>query len=181
MARTVAALGSVSPSIQNSVRWISPSGVLIDPGLVADGGVAYLRFFTIPRAPFLTHVELDTNATDSGSGGGAGPELSAKWESSESAIGIHVGGLSIVIPGPTAPGSSDDPTEPYIWTPPNVSEVRAFANSVAGLSAQQRNSAIITLQDFGDKNLYFGSRRVRRLYYGQTEIERIYRGTVEVG
>ena len=86
---------------------------------VEGGGAAWLRRLVIEVDGRLT-LELATTAT--GSGGGAGPDLTADVIER---LQIGIGSSLTVV------GIGDD-TEPYSWIPDNAAEVQAFYDAHAG-------------------------------------------------
>ena len=104
--------------------------VLIDPALIAGGGVAYLRY--IERVGNSIRVRLA--ATETGDPLDAGPEFTAAFEAAGEAFTFAGSdGTTLVLKGP---GHGDntfaDPTEPYFWTPDNGAAMNAWFTGRSG-------------------------------------------------
>ena len=91
--------------------------VLIDPALIAGGGIAYLRY--IERVGSSIRVRLGASETDDPLD--AGPEFSAALETYDEAISfVGTDGTTLTLKGPGHPGNNfADAAEPYFWTPDN--------------------------------------------------------------
>ena len=121
MTRQVLDLTSLDP--QSGWR----GAVLIDPALIAGGGVAYLRH--IERVGNSIRVRLGASETDDPID--VGPQFTSALERADGALTfVGTGGATLVLKGP---GHLDntfaDFVEPYFWTPDNGAEMNAwFAN-----------------------------------------------------
>ena len=108
------------------------AGGLIPPEFVEGGGSAYVRFAFL-RLVGSGYVAFHTvvNVSDAGASS-AGPNLVSGWESNPTALTFSAPGLAdLVVPGPTAPGSTpQDTEEPYSWVPSNGSDVLTWAASL---------------------------------------------------
>ena len=104
--------------------------VLIDPALIAGGGIAYLRH--IERVGSSIRVRLA--ATETADPLDAGPEFTAAFEAADEAFTFAApGGASVVLKGPGhADNSFPDPTEPYFWTPDNGAAMSAWFTGRSG-------------------------------------------------
>ena len=104
--------------------------VLIDPGLVAGGGVAYLRY--IERVGNSIRVRLAAAETEDPLD--AGPEFTAALETHDEALTFAGSdGATVTLKGPGhGDNSFADPTEPYFWTPDNGAAMNAWFTNRSG-------------------------------------------------
>ena len=114
--------------------------VLIDPSLVEGGATAYLVVFNRVG----NSIQFYTAATSGGEGSGAGPQMTAAWETAVAAITMTYAGGSITLKGPNhSDNAFQDPTEPYFWTPDNGADFSDFWVA----AAQAPTSVTVTLDD----------------------------------
>ena len=109
------------------------AGAQLPTEWVVNDGTSYLRYITLFQGSFgnfVGYVQLRFNATDSGDGNTAGPDLTPAVEAALS-VTFTSGENSVTVAGPTAMGSLvSDALEPYVWQPSNNSAVSAFAASL---------------------------------------------------
>ena len=104
--------------------------VLIDPALIAGGGVAYLRH--IERVGSSIRVRLAATETEDPLD--SGPEFTAALETCDEALTFAGSdGATITLKGPDhGDNTFADPTEPYFWTPDNGGAMAAWFSNRAG-------------------------------------------------
>ena len=103
---------------------------LIDPALIAGGGVAYLRY--IERLGNSIRIRLAATETDDPLD--AGPEFTDALETYDEAISfVGTDGATLTLKGPGHPGNNfADASEPYFWTPDNSAAMTAWFLNRAG-------------------------------------------------
>lgn len=109
------------------IRWDGGEGNYINLGssLSADGSTIYFGRFELPRGTGTTMTIL-LSSSQTADDLGAGPEFSTTMEMS--------GTITLVASNSaTVATGIGDSTEPYNWTPANLSAVRTFADILEGL------------------------------------------------
>ena len=101
-----------------------------------DGQTIYLAYVLLSRTAFVVRIDLSLVQNDDS--GDPGPEFSDQMEMSGSITFESSAGQSVTVTDIT------DATEPYEWNPPNLTDVRAFTNHVAGLTDR---SLTVTFND----------------------------------
>ena len=116
---------------------ISPN-ISIGDSLSVNGATEmFLAILTLPRGT-AANFYMNFGPTTGGSGGEAGPEFSAQMETSGSITIVASDNSSLVITG------ISDATEPYVWSPSNLVDVRAFAGGLVSLTD---GSVTVTFND----------------------------------
>ena len=138
--------------------------IAIDGALAAGGAASgtRLRGVTLPKVTGQS-ISLSTRRQEDFTQ----QDLTPAWEGNDAALtvirtrsGVET---QIVIPGPTATGSSDDSDAPYTWTSPNYTDVLAFA-----ADERSTDTYVIILSDEPayTPTLKVGSKFVERLKIG---------------
>lgn len=132
------------------LEWRFPAGSRprVPPDLMASGEAAFLSAIQLGRttAGRLSRFELRASQTGTDRAG----DLVAAWETHAKAIAFEAGGLSVVAPGPAAPGHNrNDDTEPYSWNPTDAQLAlqRAFADAYLALPQADRDATVLALDD----------------------------------
>ena len=145
MASQTINLGSNPFSLGDTRQW--SGALLIDPSLLEEGGVAYLRFFiwAVFQSPLQHNAQLWTHTDSTGDATPAGPHLTPAWEISAVAITLEEdGGASVTIKGPNHPDNLvQDPDEFYNWDP-NAADSAVIIAWFAGLGS---GDVTLTLDD----------------------------------
>lgn len=141
----------VTPASQR-LEW-NGIGLKLNRALLATATTGFLHTINIQRASatsnFVT-VSLLTSSTASGGGATTGPEMSAAFERSATALTIELAGFTVPIPGPASSlAFSRDTSEPYSW----VLSIAALAdawtdlfNAYQDASASQKRATSATLE-----------------------------------
>ena len=130
------------------IEWDIEPNLLIDSAFNSGDTNIYLAFARLINTFGTVAVSIRAGTSTSGTGNNAGEDLIESWETYDSAVTIAAAGIEIVIPGPRATGNTgSDSNEPYQWGPSATkqTEIAAFINSYAGLTADQRASTTLTL------------------------------------
>ena len=104
--------------------------VLLDPSLVAGGGVGYLRHVALSGNSIRVRLAASTAADPNL----PGPEFSDAFEAAAAALTFReAGGGSVVLRGPGALGNAfPDASDPYFWTPDNGDAWNAWVLGLSG-------------------------------------------------
>ena len=110
--------------------------VFLDPALIADAAVAYLRHFSNAAG----NVRVRLAATEDGDPTAPGPEFTPEFETADSAFVFSDGTSSITLKGPNHPDNAVlDAAEPYLWLPDNRADFNAW------IIARQSQEVTLTL------------------------------------
>lgn len=155
------------------------SDEVIDGDLAAEVDPTYLVYIAV----FIDgRVRVQTGEASNQLGPFRRDDLTSLWET-DGQVDFAIGGNTLVVAGPNAPGSTmTDDSEPYEWTPSNSTEVIVFTNALLALPVLDR-SGTVTLRDFdpaSTSNILIGSDPVDRVYVGSEEVSAIYIGSTKV-
>ena len=129
-----------------AINWSDLSGHLVDVGLVASGGSAYLRRIVLHGATSNANSVFNIGENDTEDGLGAGPDLTVAWETNPAGITLQEVGASdsVTLGGPNAPANTPgDPAEAYFWSYGAADK----AALVTWLSSYAGGAVTLTLDD----------------------------------
>ena len=135
-------LGRVSESGRAAwERQFSSAVGPIDPRFVKNGEVAYLARFIFASEINASEIPLQIELTGSRADGGhiRGPEFTDEFEA-RGTFTLTAGDNSLVIA--LAITGIPDTEEPYVWTPSNTAEVRAFVTAVLAMPLAARTGTL---------------------------------------